>query len=221
MFIPRRVVISIACAMALAVTSCASAPQQAQQKPGDDTAVSDQQAQDAAALALFQQAYETLGKGNRAEAVPEMERLYREIIDRYPRAALAQEAYWRLILICLRDYSPPAFDKAEELHMRFLALHPDSHFRAEIDNTLTESYGKNKQWERMLRMYTPAVRKYIETGKLAQARDMFMYAEAKYGLNDLVEAEKGYKIVIALFPRTRESSLAAERIKEIKGKKLK
>jgi TolA-binding protein len=172
-----------------------------------------------AALALFQQAYETTEMGSRAEVVSELERLYREIIDRYPRAALAQEAYLRLVIICLKDYSPPAFDKAEELHRRFIALYPASQFRTEIEDTLTDNYTRNGQWERLLRMYTPAVRKYIETGKLAKPRDMFLYAEAKYRLNDLVEAEKGYRIVIALFPRTRESSLAAERLDEIKGKK--
>jgi hypothetical protein len=48
-----------------------------------------------------------------------------------------------------------------------------------------------------------------------------MYAEAKFGLNDLTEAEKGYKIVVADFAETKEGSFARKRLEEIRTKKTK
>jgi len=89
-------------------------------------------------------------------------------------------------------------------------------FDREIDTALSGAYYRNGQWERLLKLYTPAVRQYIQTGKLPKPHEMLMYAEAKYHLKDFVEAEKGFKIVVALFPRTRESAKANDRIEEIR-----
>jgi hypothetical protein len=44
---------------------------------------------------------------------------------------------------------------------------------------------------------------------------MFYYAEAKFNLEDLVEAEKAYRIVTRLFPGSHEARIAKEQIREI------
>ncbi len=172
--------------------------------------------QDKRALELFQKIYETLDKGKRAQVLPEVERLYQELIDSYPDAALAQESYWRIIVICLNDHTPPAFDRAEAYYNRFIARYPASQVKGEIDKALSDSYYRNKQWDRLIKLFTPSIRLYIEKGKLSKPQDMFMYAEAKLNLGDLVEAEKGYRIVVALFPKTREGALSAARLEEIR-----
>ena len=210
----------LACVVALGITSCATAPDRPQPAREDVKGMPADE-QDKRALELFRRIYDTFEKGNRAQALPEVERLYGELIDTYPEAALAQESYWRLILIFLNDHTPPAFDRAEAYYNRFMAKYPSSQVRGEIDKALSDSYYRNRQWDRLLKFYTPAIKLYIEKGKLSKPQDMFMYAEAKLNLGDLVEAEKGYRIVIALFPRTRESALSSERLEEIRKRKPK
>jgi outer membrane protein assembly factor BamD (BamD/ComL family) len=164
---------------------------------------------------LFQQVFDILQSSDRKAAVPKMETLYREIIDYYPKAALAQEAYWRLVLIYLRDYDPPAFEKAEATYRDFVEKYPGSQFEREIEGDISDTYYRGGKWESLLKFYAPAVSQYIEKGTLASPRDMFMYAEAKMNLGDTVEAAKGYKIVIARFPDSRESSVAKRRLESM------
>ncbi len=169
----------------------------------------------AKATELFRQVVDILGDSDRKTAVPKMEVLYKKIIDEYPEAPVAQECYWRLILIYLRDYTPPQFGKAEEYHRRFVGRYPDSQFRREIEDSMAKAYYTGGKWSSLLALYTPEVKRYIESGKLDRPQDMFLYAEAKMNLGDLVEAEKGYRIVVSLFPATREGSLAKMRLEKI------
>jgi hypothetical protein len=69
--------------------------------------------------------------------------------------------------------------------------------------------------------FVPSVKQSIETGKFTKIYDIFMFTEAKFMLNDIVEAEKGYKIIIANFPDSRESKTAKKRLEEIEQKKKK
>jgi hypothetical protein len=177
--------------------------------------------QNSAAFEAFNRILELAGERERAGILPELEAAYRDIIRRYPEAHLAQESHLRLMLLYLTDFNPPAFAKAESLRDEFVLRYPDSPLRGILDRTLAESYHKHEQWERLLRFYTPSIRQSIETGGFTRVFDIFMYAEAKFGLNDLVEAEKGYKIVISVFSETREGSLAKKRLEEIQTKKTK
>ncbi|MBI4698949.1 MAG: hypothetical protein HY758_08610 [Nitrospirae bacterium] len=47
---------------------------------------------------------------------------------------------------------------------------------------------------------------------------LFFYSEANYGLGALADAEKGYKLVIELFPGSGESKKAKTRLEEIRNK---
>jgi TolA-binding protein len=50
---------------------------------------------------------------------------------------------------------------------------------------------------------------------------MFRYAEAKYNLGDLAEAEKAYKIIEKYFPKSKIAVTIKERLEDIKNRKTK
>lgn len=177
--------------------------------------------QDQRAIEIFQKIFDLSEEPDRKTILPKMEALYLEIVNNYPKAAISHESYWRLVLIYLNDYEPPDFEKTEDIYGRFVTKYPDSPFRNEIDDTITVNYVRNRKWENLLRFYTPAVKRYIETNKLSRPNGMFYYSEAKLNLGDLTEAEKGYKIVIALFPGSRESKMSQQRLDVIRNMRLK
>ena len=49
----------------------------------------------------------TEGSSDRASMREPLVAAYREIIEKYPKAYLSQESYWRLVTIYLNDYDPP------------------------------------------------------------------------------------------------------------------
>ncbi|MDO9287431.1 MAG: hypothetical protein Q7T83_01420 [Thermodesulfovibrionales bacterium] len=153
---------------------------------------------------------------DRQSVVPKMEALYDEIINNYPDVPLVEETYWRLIALSVEDLKPPKVDKAEKLYKDFLRRYPDSTLTFNIEQALGQFYYVNKMWDRLLRIFTPYVKKFIATGKLDRAYHLFMFSEAKFNLGDLIEAEKGYKIVIEFFPKTSEGETSQKRLEEIK-----
>lgn len=187
---------------------------------GDTVALSAEE-QNKKALEEFEKILDMTGEADRSTILPQIEAAYLGIINNYPQSHLAQESCWRLMMLYLTDFVPPAYAKAEDVRAEFIRKYPDSKMRGLIDRTLAESYHKNEQWEKLLALYTPSVRQSVETGKFPRALDIFMYAEAKFGLNDMVEAEKGYKIVAANFPKSREGQFAAKRLEEIRTLKSK
>jgi tetratricopeptide (TPR) repeat protein len=173
------------------------------------------------ALKAFEKVLSLTESAERANVLPQIEAAYYDIIRRFPEAYLSQESYWRIMLIYLADYNPPAFAKAETLREEFLKKYPDSKLMDLIDSTLADGYYKHAQWDRLLKFYAPSIKQSIETGKFVKVADIFMYSEAKFRLNDLVEAEKGYKIVITTFPDSKESAVAKNRLEEIRAKRTK
>lgn len=204
--------------MSLVLFSCAVNGQKQQAEEPVRPSLSPAE-QDAKALELFMSISEIFDQSSRQEALPKVEALYLKIINDYPDAALGQECYWRLIIIYVRDTNPPQFEKAETYYGRFIKKYPDSQFRREIEDVMSKAYFASGKWENILAFYSPAVERYIKTGKLDRPQDMFLYAEAKLNLGDLTESEKGYRIVISLFPKSRESSISKQRLVEIEKKK--
>ncbi len=206
-------------ALSLVLSSCATQPPKHEVEAPRPAPVLSQKEQDSRALVIFEQVAEVFAGDDRKAALPKAEALYLKIINEYPDAALGQECYWRLILIYLRDYTPPQFEKAEAHYTAFVKKYAQSPLRREIEDSVAKAYYVNGKWDKLLAFYTPAVRRYIETGKLDRPHDIYYYAEAKMNLGDLVEAEKGYKIVISLFPKFREGILAAQRLEQLGKKK--
>ena len=173
------------------------------------------------ALKAFEKILEITDSDEREKILPRLEEAYIEITRLYPGAHLTQEVYWRLMGIYLDEYSPPMYAKAEDLRKGFHQNFPESRMKDSIDRMLSDSYYRNGKWDKLLDMHTPSVKRSIETGQFNKIYDIFMYTEAKFGLDDFVEAEKGYKIVLANFPSSRESATAQKRLEEIEAKKKK
>ncbi|MBA4372987.1 MAG: hypothetical protein C0402_08990 [Thermodesulfovibrio sp.] len=206
--------------LALVLSSCAATAQKQEVvEPARPASAMSQQEQDKKALEIFEQITEVFAESDRKSALPKAEALYLRIIREYPDAALGQESYWRLILICIRDYTPPQFEKAEAYHHEFVKKYAQSPLRREIEDSLAKSYYANGKWEKIITFYTPSIRRYIETGKLERPHDIFYYAEAKMNLGDLGEAEKGYKIILSLFPKSREGTMSTQRLEQLAKKK--
>ncbi len=156
---------------------------------------------------------------DRKAVLPDVEKAYIGIIKEYPDTPLAQESYWRLIMIYINDYSPPDYEKAESCYHEFLDKYPQSPLQYFVEEALGARYYRDAMWEKLLWVSTPAFKKYIDQGKSSTPSLMFMYAEANFNLGNFKEAEKGYKIVMDLFPKLNESRKSRARIDEIGGGK--
>ena len=152
---------------------------------------------------------------DRNEIRPRIETAYIDIIKKYPSSPAVLEGYRQLMMIYLTEYKPPALEKAERLRDEFVRRQPDSDESRLLDDPLADAYYRNAEWEKLIKLTTPPVRRFIMGWQRLRPTDMFMYAEAKSHLGDMEEARKGYKIVITLFSGSMESSLASGRLDEI------
>ncbi len=175
--------------------------------------------QEKKALEAFNKILELTETGSREEILPRLENAYIDIIKLYPEAPLAQESYWRLIVIYTRDYAPPKVEEAEAAYKNFINSYPDSPFKKEIEDTMVRFYYTQKLWDKLLNIEIPYIKEYIKTGELRTPAHLFYYSEAKYGLGDYKEAEKGFRTIITLFPTSSEASVAKKRLEEISLKK--
>lgn len=152
---------------------------------------------------------------DRLQVLPKMMDKYNEIIDKYPEAPLAQESHMKLIQIYLRDYSPPDFNKAEMIYGKFSNRYPKSFLRGIVEETMGYKYYKYSEWNRLLNFTAPILDRYADNSGKARPALIFFYAEANYSLGNMKDAEKGYKLVIKLFPDGMESPRAKSRLAEI------
>jgi tetratricopeptide (TPR) repeat protein len=150
--------------------------------------------------------------------LPQLEESYKDLIARYPDAYLARESYWRLILMNLEDYYPPRIEKAEQYYEEFLEKYPGSKMKTILEDAMARFFYKRRLWENLISICSSHVSEYIETGDLRIPMFMFFYSEAKLNLDDLKEAEKGYKIVIRYSPDSTEARLSKKRLDEIKSR---
>lgn len=201
----------------LPVSALAEEPEP--QKSGPSTAELSIEEQNRQALLAFQEILDLTQQNDRREILPQIEEAYRGIIRKYPKAYLSQEAFWRLMMIYLTDYTPPEYLRAEKVLKEFTETYPESKLMSLMNDSLANAYYRNGQWEKLLRLYTPFVKKFVEDQKLQRPAEMFLYAEAKFNLGDLEEAEKGFNIVINFFPDSREAARAKERTLEINNKR--
>ncbi len=171
--------------------------------------------QERKSLEAFNKILEITEEGPRHEILPRLERAYLELINNYPEAPLAQEGILRLLIIYTRDYNPPKTEEAERLYRIFLERYPDSPFKEEIERTMVRFYYTNRLWDKLLLSQTPYIKEYIKTGELKTPVHLFYYSEAKLGLGEIKEAEKGYRTIITLFPNSPEATVSKKRLEEI------
>jgi len=153
---------------------------------------------------------------DRQSVLPRAEALYDKIIREYPGTPLAQESYWRLVTMYVRDYSPPDYEKADKRYREFLEKYPHSVMKGFIDDTLGNSYYKHAEWNRLLKLTAPVFREYTDKKTPPRAPLLFMYAEANYNLGDLVEAERAYRMAVDLFPETTAGVKSRTMLEKIK-----
>ncbi|MBI4823453.1 MAG: tetratricopeptide repeat protein [Nitrospirae bacterium] len=170
-------------------------------------------------MEVFEEILELTLEEDRQAQVPKMEIAYKRIISEYPDSVLAGESYLRLIMINLNDYAPPKIQEAEEIYQEFLRKYPNSSLRLTIEDTIARFYYKNYLWQKLFEFCTPQVREFVKSGRLNSPFFLFLFSEANFNLGDLIEAEKGFKIIRELFPSSTEAIIANDRLKEIKIKK--
>ena len=158
---------------------------------------------------------------NRQAAAQEAEVLYARIITEYPDTPLAQESYWKIITMSVRDYSPPDFDKAETFYNEFMAKYPGSVLKNAVNQTLINSYVRHAEWERLLKFCTPAFMEFKDEGKEPTPLVVYMYSEANYRLGNITEAEEGFKAAMELYPTISYGKMAKKRFEEIGRKEEK
>ena len=91
------------------------------------------------AYAIFKQILELSDAPERQKNLPQIKKLYREIIDKYPEVGLAQESYLRLVLLAKQERTESGDKEAEELYQEFADKYPDSRLRKVIENELRSS----------------------------------------------------------------------------------
>jgi hypothetical protein len=158
----------------------------------------------------------TRSTNDRQSILPRIESLYTQIINDYPETPLAQESYWRLITICLNDYSPPDYEKATALYKAFIRKFTHSSVRRFIEDDMGRSYMKHDEWNRLLTLSAPAYRKYIDEGIVPRPSLIYMYAEANFALGNVYEAEKAYEAVTDMFPGLHVGRKSAKRLEKIR-----
>ncbi|MBI5102810.1 MAG: hypothetical protein HZB33_13385 [Nitrospirae bacterium] len=203
--------------VSLFLVSCRSAGPNKAADATEKNITMTQEEQDKRAFALFQEFSGLSAMADRKSVLPRLEVIFAEIINDYPKAALAQQSYVNLIRIYLNDYTPALYDKAEELYQRFNNRYAVS--SGEIEGPFFQAYHRDGKWEKALKLASPAVKRYIETRKLERPLELFHYSEAKFNTGDVVEAEKGYKIIYSLFPDSSEGVTARERLLEFQKKR--
>jgi outer membrane protein assembly factor BamD (BamD/ComL family) len=189
--------------------------QELSENAGQKTDLTDRKDQ---AYELFEEILVLTETADMKDAFPKIESLYLKIINEYPDTALAQECYWRLVILYVEKSIPPQFEKAEKTYAEFLTKYPQSVIKYLIEDTLSKSYYDKGKWENLLELNLSAVEAFYETGKLSNPASLFMYAEAQFNLGDLGAAEKAYKSLIESFPKSRMTTTAKQRLEEIKKK---
>ncbi len=149
-------------------------------------------------------------------AAKDAEVLYNRIIKEYPGTPLAQESYWKLITISIRDNSPPNFAKAETYYKEFNAKYPDSVLKNAVEQTLMNGYAKHAEWEKLLEFCAPAFKNFKEKGKEPKPMVVYMYAESNYKLGNIAEAKEGFRTAMELYPGLGYGKMAKKRFEKIK-----
>ncbi len=154
---------------------------------------------------------------NDPETLSKIEQLYFQIQTSYPESPLAEESYLHLAKLYLRDYKPPRPEKAEKMYLLHKKLYPDSSLSKRIKDFIVRYYHAAGMWNRLLDFLEPDILEFIKTGKIKEVEYLYMYAEAKYHLSDIVEAVKGYEWVIKLAPETNLARRARAKLEKMKA----
>lgn len=201
--------------MGAVLLSCATVPKEKVEAPKLS-----QEEQKERAYVKFNEMLEVTKNVRRTTVMDKIEEGYLEIIDKYPDTDLAEESYYRLIKLYNQDFFPARPEDAEEIYRLYFERYSEPKVGELLNDTMARHYFTSEQWVKLLSFVTPYVKRFIETKKLKGPLYLFFYSEAKYNLNVIGEAEKGYRLLIQHFPKSHEARLSGKRLKKIKYQKV-
>lgn len=202
----------------LLVLSCTGQQKKADVAPSPTVAMTLQE-QNSLAMKKFSDMLEITKNARRQDVLVPLMDGYREIINKYPDSSLAQESYYRLMLMNLQDFDPPRETEAEKIYREYFAKYPKPRLGMTVNGELARYYYQNGKWEKLASFTTPFMREYVKSGKYGDTVFLFLYTEAKYHLGDYKEARKGYLTIKRLFPNSSDARLSDERLKVIDKKR--
>ncbi len=211
---PSRLALLICCLLCwLAVSSCAARTA--------STGLSQERLsmgeQDVRTRELLREASRLMEGSDRRRNLSRVENMYLYAIDTYSESRLLPECFMGLLSLYLTGFDPPAFVKAEALRNNYLARYPEAPLKRTIDENLARAYVAHGEWEKLRRLYLPAIRRFVEAWNRLEPFALLMYSEAKYNLGDHEEARKGYTIVAKFFPESNEGKTALARIDSMRA----
>ena len=130
------------------------------------------------------------------EAIPFIISGYRDIMENYPESFMAEEGYYRLMIINLRDYYPPKIKEAEAIYKEYFRRYRKPRIGMSMTGDLARYYYANGMWEKLSRFTVPFMREFAKSGKYGDTVFLFLYTESRFHLEDYNEARKGYNIVL-------------------------
>lgn len=185
-----------------------TAPASAQ--PATDTRLLSQEEQDQGAKKIFEKMYELGGTISPEQYEEKRVEMYKEIITKYPKSGLAQEAHWKLCRIYLRETTPPKITEAEKVYQDYVANYSSSVLVTEIQNEFIRYFSVAKMWDRLLIFTAAIIEKDPDN---PPAFPLYYYAEANYQLERREEAEAAFVLAAKIIPKSSSlNKLAVERL---------
>jgi len=175
------------------------------------------QEQEEKAMEEFKVMLESTKGMRRENIVPLISEGYNDIIEKYPDSFLAEESYYRLMVIKLRDHYPPQEEEAERLYREYFRIYKKPRIGMSMNGDLARYYYDYKKWEKLASFTMPFMKEYVKTGKYGDTVFLFLYTEAKFHLKEYDEARRGYQIIKRNFAGKRDAKIAEERLEYIKS----
>jgi len=167
------------------------------------------------AIEKFHQIYNLARAENRSDNLDQMGALYRQIIHECPDVPLAQESYWRLIELLLRDVQPPRPEEALGLFKEFLATYPDSPLAGAVQETAMRMFFLGGSWQEL----SAACEQIVAKRPGADApMPLYYCAETRLHFGDRAAAAQEFAAVAERFPESRPAAMAKERLAELEQK---
>ncbi|MEW6218268.1 MAG: tetratricopeptide repeat protein [Thermodesulfobacteriota bacterium] len=172
--------------------------------------------QEKRAMALFSTIHDLAQGPDRTANLGRMTDLYQEIIDQCPDVPLAQESYWRLIEMDLRDYQPPRVAAALARRAQLRSRYPASPVLPAAEISMARALYLNGSWAELLQLSATAT---ASPDRIDSKSPLWLFyrAESQSQLGDLTAARQGFQTLIDRYPDGQLAGRARQRLAELPG----
>jgi len=153
------------------------------------------------------------------ERRPILEKGYYQMIEKFPDSFLSEESHMRLILLYMEQFNPPQVEKAEQIYRDYYQNYPQPRLGRAINETMARSYYNVGEWRRLEEFCVPFVKRYLESKDVNNSLYMYYYSEAKFNQGELLEAERGFRMLSRDFGDSGLGGTARMRLEDIAIKK--